>query len=72
MHNLETHAVITEAKATELIFDACRANPDRTPWANTEGYAVNFRPLSKGEYGAYVTNPFGFVVALAIVDEFDV
>lgn len=58
---------ISEGKAMEAIFDACRANKDRVKTKN-----VSFRLMAwGGEYEATLRDETGIVVAIAIVDEFD-
>lgn len=71
MQNVKTSVKITEGKATDLIFDACRANEARNEWKNAEGYAVTFKLCADGMHEAALRNPSGEVVALANVDEFD-
>jgi hypothetical protein len=59
---------ITEGKATEAIFNACRANPKR----EAKG-GVTFRMLADGnQHEAALRNDEGVVIALAYVDQFDV
>lgn len=71
MQNVQTSAKITEGKATDFIFDACRANEDRNNWKNAEGYAVTFKRCADGTHEAALRDPCGEVVALANVDSFD-
>ena len=72
MQNVEfTAAKITEGKAENLIFDACRANEDRADWKNAEGYAVTFKLCADGTHEAALRDASGEVVALANVDSFD-
>lgn len=75
MYNLTYATSLTEFIATEIIMDACRSNPERSPY-RTQGiptsYNVLFYILSSGvEHEAIVRDANGFVVAIAIVDEYD-
>lgn len=71
MQNVQVTAEISEGKATDLIFNACRANETRADWKNAEGYAVSFRLNADGTHEAALRNPEGVVVGLAVVDSFD-
>ena len=71
MQNVQTSAKISEGKATDLIFNACRANEARADWKNAEGYAVSFKLRADGTHEAALRDPSGEVVALANVDSFD-
>lgn len=66
MQNLTHAAATTEGKATEAIFNACRANPQR----NAKG-AVTFRLMANGNHEAALRDNDGVVIAIAHVDEFD-
>ncbi len=66
MMNLTHAATITEGKATEAIFNACRGNEDRAPKGN-----VTFRVTMTGHEAA-LRDADGVVIALANVDEFDI
>ena len=79
MQNLEIYAPhITEAKAVEAIFDACRANPERATKRNFEkGTCVSFTRLAldvgNGQrYEACLRDAGGVVVALATIDDDDI
>lgn len=63
-----------ETEATEAIFNACRDNANRKPHREMRapGFTVSFTVLADGTHEACVRNYKGVVVALAIVDEFDV
>lgn len=65
MHSLTHTKDITETKAMDAIFNACRANPSREAKGN-----VTFRPTISGHEAA-LRNAEGVVIALANVDEFD-
>lgn len=67
MRDLTHTKDITEGKATDAIFNACRANPERK---NTEDVSFNWYGGSD-MYEAVLRNAEGFVVAIAIVDQFD-
>ena len=67
MLNLEHTNDITESRATDAIFDACRANEQRLP-----KNGVTFRLLVNGNHEAALRDASGVVVALAEVDHFDV
>lgn len=66
MMNLTHTAEITEGKAMEAIFQACRANEARAPKGN-----VTFRVTIHGHEAA-LRDANGVVVALADVDQFDI
>ena len=57
---------ISEGKAMEAIFNACRANEAREPKGN-----VTFKRFWSGEHEAALRDADGVVVAIAIVDQFD-
>lgn len=65
MLNLKHSDAITEGKAMEAIFNACRANPEREPKGN-----VTFRVTIYGHEAA-LRDANGVVVALADVDQYD-
>jgi hypothetical protein len=65
MRNIETFG-ITESKAIDLIFNACRANEVREPKGN-----VSFLLMANGDHEATLRNAQGMVVAFATVDKFD-
>ena len=67
MLNLEHTNDITEARAMDAIFDACRANETRQP-----KNGVTFRLLVNGNHEAALRDASGVVVALAEVDPLDV
>jgi hypothetical protein len=67
MMNLTHTAEITEGKAMEAIFNACRANEARQPKGN-----VTFLLMANGNHEAALRDSDGVVVALAEVDKFDV
>lgn len=73
MHRFEHLAdQITEGRATDVILDAARANPDREPRV-VRGYTVTFGIFTNGrEYLASVRAEDGTCVATAVVDEFDI
>lgn len=72
MHNLTHTEAITESLATDLIFNACRANEDRSDWQNGDGYSVTFKLFINGrEWEATLRDAAGTVVAIATVDKFD-
>lgn len=65
MKNLTHTADITEGKATEAIFNACRGNEKREA-----KNGVTFCTTVFG-HEAVLRDEFGIVVAIADVDEFD-
>lgn len=70
MYGIKHTSAITEGKAVDAIFNACRANPDRR---DTD--TVLFQRATNGEWQAVLLdrpNEFGVIIATAIVDEFDV
>lgn len=72
MQNLET--TMTEGKATEIIFKACRDNEQRNPATIAYcgyNYDVTFKLNADGTHEAAVRNFEGVVVAIAKVDKFD-
>lgn len=73
MHSLHLHPSISETTATEVIMNACRANPLRKPYGDLEtGLTVNFMPTPAiGGHEACVRNLACVVVALANVDDSD-
>ena len=73
MHSLTIHPSISETTATEVIMNACRANPHRKPYGDVQGlFTVNFDPTPAiGGHEAVVRNVVGVVVALANVDDSD-
>ena len=66
MMNLTHTAAITEGKAMQAIFNACRANESRQPKGN-----VTFTATIHGHEAA-LRDSEGVVIALADVDQFDV
>ena len=66
MMNLTHTAAITEGKAMDAIFNACRDNEDRAPKGN-----VTFTVTIHGHEAA-LRDTDGVVVALADVDQFDI
>lgn len=66
MQNITILAGANEGKATNLIFDACRANKHRINKGD-----VTFSPLANGNHEAVLRNEEGRVIALAEVDKFD-
>lgn len=71
MHSLEHSAAITEGQATNVIFDAARANPKRER-RDAGSYVVQFSHISGTEYRATVRDRSGLSVAIAVIDEFDI
>jgi inactivated superfamily I helicase len=67
MENIQHLPVITEARAIDAIFDACRANETREPKKG-----VTFRLLVNGMHEAALRDADGVVIAIAHVDRFDV
>jgi hypothetical protein len=69
MQNLTHTKEITEGKAMEAIFNACRANPGRK---NND--KVTFIQYAEGSPVAHATlrNEQGFVIASAMVDQYDI
>ena len=69
---------ITETAATEAIFDACRANPERnTVFVGKGETKVSFTRLALDvgigqRYEACLRNEEGVVVALANIDDSDI
>ena len=57
---------ITEGKAMDAIFNACRANEKREPTGN-----VTFLLMANGDHQATLRNSDLTVIAVAIVDQFD-
>lgn len=73
MRNLEHTTDITESAAIATIFDGARGNAERCTIDLGTGYCVGFTRLASGnEHEAAVRDKAGVVVALAIVDEFDI
>jgi hypothetical protein len=66
MYNVQT-LNISESKAIDAIFDACRANEKREP-----KNGVTFLPMWNGDYEATLRDQDGVVVAIATVDSMDV
>ena len=67
MRNLIHTAAITEGKAANMIFDACRANERREAKLN-----VSFRRFASGnEWEAALRDADGVVIAIATVDSDD-
>jgi hypothetical protein len=66
MQNLTHTKAITEGKAMDAIFDACRANEKRLP-----KNGVSFVLLANGNHQACLRDSDGVVVALAEVDALD-
>jgi hypothetical protein len=70
--------LITETLATEYIFNACRANPERLlacTWhvnGRDTVREVSFTRLIDGTHEACLRNSDGIVVALAQVDSCDI
>ncbi len=58
-----------EGRAMDIIFDACRANPDRQE-RTVRLFTVTFKAFGNCEHLAEVRDGFG-IVATAIVDQFD-
>lgn len=75
MHDLTHAAHLTEADASNLIFDACRANEARanvtTKTRAGQAVSVTFTALPSGEHMARVIDENGFLIAAAWVDQFD-
>ena len=71
MNNLQHTTGITESRAMDLIFDACRSNTNRNDWKNAEGFTVKFTKVA-GAWAAVLRDKFGGFAASAKVDEFDV
>lgn len=73
MRSLEHTTDITESAAIATIFDGARGNAERCTIDLGTGYCVSFTRLASGnEHEAAVRDKAGVVVALAIVDEFDI
>jgi inactivated superfamily I helicase len=66
MLNLTHTNAITEGRAMNAIFDACRANEKREP-----KNGVTFNLLVNGNHEAALRDADGVVVALAEVDALD-
>lgn len=58
---------ISEGKAIEAIFNACRSNEKREERGN-----VSFMLCANGSHEAILRDEAGVVIALANVDEYDV
>ena len=77
MQNLKFAAALSEGQATNIIFDACRANETRATWSNGK-FEVKFDKVTMREYEstnadhrATVFDANGFIVATAYVDRHD-
>lgn len=57
---------ITEGKAADAIFDACRANE-----AREDKGGVKFNLMTDGNYAAVLRDDAGVILAVAVVDKFD-
>ena len=71
MQNVNTLPLVTESFATDLIFNACRANEHRCDWTDGK-YSVKFIMCKDGTYEAVLKNVDGINIATANVDQFDV
>lgn len=72
MRNIMHSPDLTEAKATALMFNACRGNSQRVAVTLNGGeFSASFRLLANGEHEITVRDKDGTPVAFAVVDKFD-
>lgn len=72
MRNILHSPDLAEAKATALMFNACRGNSRRTAVTLNGGeFSASFRLLANGEHEVALRDKNGVTVALAVVDQFD-
>lgn len=77
MQNLTHSPEVTETFATNAVFDACRANPERLSKYVCHGSAMaSFTLLADGTHEVCIRSDQadlqGVVIALANVDQFDI
>ena len=68
MHHLTHAAALSETQATEAILNACRANHARNNTANVSFLEI----INSNEHSVVMRDTNGFVIAKAIVDQYDV
>jgi len=72
MRNIMHSPDLPEAKATALMFNACRGNSRRVPVTLNGGeFSASFRLLANGDHEVALRNKDGVTVALALVDQYD-